>query len=153
MTQTRMGKRRLRTWLLHPLISVEAIRERQEAVAALVTQSGLRMDLRHLLSAILDLERLTSRITSAIATPRDLAALRSSLSPLPQVRALLAPATSSLLHSLWERLDVLGDIGAEIQRVLIDEPRALAKEGASSVLVFPRNSTSYGRYKPMAARG
>jgi DNA mismatch repair protein MutS len=128
-TQTRMGKRRLRTWLLHPLLSVETIRERQEAIAALVTQSRLRTDLRHLLSAILDLERLTSRITSAIATPRDLAALRSSLTPLPQMRALLAPAASSLLYSLWERFDSLDDVGAEIQRVLIDEPRVLAKEG------------------------
>ena len=129
MTQTRMGKRRLRTWLLHPLLSVETIRERQDAIAALVTQSRLRTDLRHLLSTILDLERLTSRLTSAIATPRDLAALRSSLSPLPQVRGLLAPAASSLLYSLWERLDSLDDVGTEIQRVLIDEPRALAKEG------------------------
>jgi DNA mismatch repair protein MutS len=129
MTQTRMGKRRLRTWLLHPLLSVETIRERQDAIAALVTQSRLRTDLRHLLSTILDLERLTARITSAIATPRDLAALRSSLTPLPQVRALLAPAASSLLYSLWERLDLLDDVGAEIQRVLVDEPRTLAKEG------------------------
>jgi DNA mismatch repair protein MutS len=128
-TQTRMGKRRLRTWLLHPLLSVETISERQEAIATLVTQGRLRTEVRHLLSAILDLERLTSRITSAIATPRDLAALRSSLTPLLQVRALLAPVASSLLHSLWERLDSLDDVGAEIQRVLLDEPRALAKEG------------------------
>lgn len=128
-TQTRMGKRRLRTWLLHPLLSVAAIRERQEAIAILVTQSRLRADLRQLLAAVLDLERLTSRITSAIATPRDLAALRSSLTPLPRMRALLATVAASLLRSLWERLDSLDDVGTEIQHVLLDEPRALAKEG------------------------
>ncbi|NOT54370.1 MAG: DNA mismatch repair protein MutS, partial [Deltaproteobacteria bacterium] len=128
-TQTRMGKRRLRTWLLHPLLNVAAIHDRQEAIATLVTQSRPRADLRQLLSTILDLERLTSRITSAIATPRDLAALRSSLAPLRQVRALLEPTASSLLHSLWERLDALDDVGAEIQRVLLEEPRAVAKEG------------------------
>lgn len=128
-TQTRMGKRRLRTWLLHPLLNVAAIHERQEAIATLVTQSRLRTELRLLLSTVLDLERLTSRITSAIATPRDLAALRSSLAPLRQVRALLEPTASSLLHSLWERLDALDDVGAEIQRVLLEEPRAVAKEG------------------------
>ncbi len=128
-TQTRMGKRRLRTWLLHPLLNVAAIHERQEAIATLVTQSRPRTELRLLLSTVLDLERLTSRITSAIATPRDLVALRASLAPLRQVRAVLEPATAALLHSLWERLDCLDDVGAEIQRVLLDEPRAVAKEG------------------------
>jgi len=128
-TQTRMGKRRLRTWLLHPLLSVEKIRERQDAVAVLVTQSRLRAELRTALSSILDLERLTSRVSSAIANPHDLAALRTSLVPLPGIQALLTALAPSLLHTLCERLDLLDDICTEIQRVLVDEPRVLAKEG------------------------
>lgn len=128
-TQTRMGKRRLRTWLLHPLLSIEKIRDRQDAIAALVTQSRLRTELRNTLSSVLDLERLTSRLTSAVANPRDLAALRTSLTSLPQVHELLTPAASLLLSSLWKQLDPLDDIRTEIQRVLVDEPRVLAKEG------------------------
>jgi DNA mismatch repair protein MutS len=128
-TRTRMGKRRLRSWLLHPLLAVEKIRERQDAIATLVTQSRLRADLRTALSSVLDLERLTSRLSSIIATPRDLAALRTSLAPLPQIQTLLAPLAPSLLHTLSERLDSLDDIRTEIQRVLVDEPRVAAKEG------------------------
>lgn len=128
-SQTRMGRRRLRDWLLHPLLSIERIRQRQEAVAALVAHHRLRADLRTALSHILDLERLTSRITSAIATPRDLAALQASLVPLPRLHELLAPASVSLLCTLRDELDPLDDLRTEIQRVLVDEPRALAKEG------------------------
>ena len=45
-THTRMGKRRLRHWLLHPLVAVEKIHQRQNAIEALVTQTSLRTDLR-----------------------------------------------------------------------------------------------------------
>ena len=128
-TRTRMGKRRLRHWLLHPLVAVEKIHQRQDAIALLVTHASLRADLRTALASILDLERLTSRITSAIATPRDLSALRSSLTPLPRILELLKPMTAPLLCSLSETLDPLGDVHAELQRVLVDEPRAVAKEG------------------------
>ena len=126
---TRMGHRRLRHWLLHPLRSVSDIQQRHEAVATLLAQQGLRTDLQTALAKILDLERLTSRLTSAVANPRDLSALGTSLAPLPQIRALLSPIPASLLKSLHNELDPLDDIHAEIQHVLIDEPKVLAKEG------------------------
>ena len=128
-TQTRMGRRRLWNWLLHPLRSVENICQRQEAVAELVACHGLRTELRTLLSRILDLERLTSRITSAIASPRDLAALQTSLAPLPRLRELLSSSTTPLLRTLHGEFDPLDDIYRELQRVLVEEPKALAKEG------------------------
>ncbi len=129
VTVTRMGSRRLRNWLLHPLLSVERIRQRQEAVSELVAQHRMREELRRLLSGILDLERLTSRITSAIATPRDLAALQTSLSPLPRIRECLHASAAALLQSLHEALDLLEDVEHDIRRTLLEEPRALAKEG------------------------
>jgi DNA mismatch repair protein MutS len=128
-TQTRMGRRRLRNWILHPLLSVAHIQQRQEAVAELVVHHHVRTELQAALSQILDLERLTSRITSAIATPRDLAALHASLAPLPHLRDLLSRCSAPFGCSLRDALDPLDDIHAEIQRVLVDEPRALAKEG------------------------
>ena len=129
VTKTRMGRRRLRTWLLHPLLAVEKIRQRQEAIAELGAHHNLRAELRWLLSRILDLERLTSRLTSAIANPRDLAALQTSLAPLPRLRELLSSSTAPLLRALHDELDPLDDIHTEVQRVLVEEPRVLAKEG------------------------
>jgi DNA mismatch repair protein MutS len=129
LTRTRMGRRRLRNWLLHPLLSIEKIRQRQEAIADLVTPHRWCVELQAALSLVLDLERLTSRITSAIANPRDLAALQASLAPLPRLREQLSAGAAPLLRTLRDEMDPLDDIHAEIQRVLVEEPRALAKEG------------------------
>ena len=129
LCHTRMGHRRLRYCLLHPLRSVNAIQQRHEAVATLLAHQRLRTDLQTALTKILDLERLTSRLTSAVANPRDLSALGTSLAPLPQIHALLSQPLASLLKSLHNDLDPLDDIHAEIQHGLVAEPKALAKEG------------------------
>ena len=128
-SKTRMGHRRLRHCLLHPLRSVDAIRQRQEAVAALLAEHQTRTAIQTGLARILDLERLTSRTTSAVASPRDLAALAVSLAPLAALRDLLAGLSAGLLTELHQTLDPLEDVQSEIQRVLVEEPKAGAKDG------------------------
>ena len=128
-TTTRMGKRRLRHWVLHPLRVVDEIHIRQEAIAELSRRYDVRAELRRVLSGLPDLERLTSRITSAIANPRDLAALKSALVRLPDLHAVLTRAGSRLLTTYCEEIDLLDDVTAEIARSLLDEPKPTAKEG------------------------
>jgi len=74
-----MGARLLRSWLLRPLIDSEAIDARLDAVGHLVQQTVVRGEIRKELKGILDLERITSRITLGLAAPRELVALRKSL--------------------------------------------------------------------------
>ena len=56
-TQTSMGGRRIRDWLLHPLVDAAEIGRRQNAVAELVDRVELRMALRDTLRGMADLER------------------------------------------------------------------------------------------------
>ncbi|MBI2876404.1 MAG: DNA mismatch repair protein MutS [Candidatus Tectomicrobia bacterium] len=128
-TRTGMGRRCLRSWLLHPLLSLEEIRGRQEAVEELLTRPGMRSGLRELLAKVFDIERLTSRITSEIARPRDLISLKLSLVPLPPLQRTLAPAASPLLQRLHQGMDPLEDVHGEIERVLLDEPKIVTREG------------------------
>jgi DNA mismatch repair protein MutS len=86
-TVTGMGARLLRSWLLRPLIDVDAIEARLDAVEHLVKQTVVRGEIRKELRGIQDLERLTSRITLGQAMPRELVALRKSLAQLPVIRA------------------------------------------------------------------
>ena len=79
VTVTGMGARLLRAWILRPLIDHDAIEGRLGAVAHLLLQTMVRGEIRKELRGILDLERLTSRITLGLATPRELVALRKSL--------------------------------------------------------------------------
>jgi DNA mismatch repair protein MutS len=93
-TVTGMGARLLRSWILRPLIDRDAIEARLDAVAHLLKQTVVCGEIRKELRGILDLERLTSRITLGLATPRELLALRKSLAQLPVLKNFLTPPPS-----------------------------------------------------------
>src|SRR5207249_380597 len=108
VTVTGMGARLLRTWLLRPLLDRDAIEARLAAVTQLVQQTVVRGEIRKELRGILDLERLTSRITLGLATPRELVALRKSLGELPVLKNFVTPPPvggSELLRRLHEEID------------------------------------------------
>jgi len=128
---TGMGARLLRNWLLRPLIDRDAIEARLDAVAQLLQQTVVRGEIRKELKTIQDLERLTSRITLGLATPRELLALRKSLAQLPVLRNFLTPPPaggSALLRFLFNEIDELSDVRDRLERALADEPPALATE-------------------------
>ena len=131
VTVTGMGARLLRSWLLRPLIDRESIEARLGAVAQLVQQTVVRGEIRKELRGILDLERLTSRITLGLATPRELVALRKSLTQLPILKNFLtAPPKggSDLLRHLHHEVDELADVRERLEIGISDEPPALATD-------------------------
>jgi DNA mismatch repair protein MutS len=128
-TVTGMGRRRLKFWVLHPLLSKAEIVRRQEAIAELLASLTLRQGIRTQLKSILDLERLTSRLTSQIARPRDLVALKTALAAVPELANLLNGAVSPLLREVAVQLDPLTDVWERIERTLLDEPKASLTEG------------------------
>jgi DNA mismatch repair protein MutS len=130
-TVTGMGARLLRSWILRPLIDRDAIESRLHAVAHLVQQTVVRGEIRKELRGILDLERLTSRITLGLATPRELVALRKSLTQLPILKNFLtAPPKggSDLLRRLHDDIDELTDVRERLERAISDEPPAVATD-------------------------
>ncbi|VVB91949.1 DNA mismatch repair protein MutS [uncultured archaeon] len=84
-TKTPMGGRMLRKIVLAPLISVDKIAERLDAVDEIVKKTLLRYDLRSRLSGIRDIERLIGRIVYGNSNARDLLALKLSLVPIPEI--------------------------------------------------------------------
>ena len=78
-TATGMGARLLRAWVLRPEVDRDEIAARLDAVAELKSHTMLREEIRQNLRGVQDLERLASRATLGVATPRDLVALRQSL--------------------------------------------------------------------------
>ncbi len=130
-TVTGMGARLLRSWILRPLLDREAIEARLDAVAHLLQQTVVRGEIRKELRGILDLERLTSRITLGLASPRELVALRKSLAQLPVLKNFLTPPPiggSELLRHLHGELDELADVRERLERGIADEPPALATD-------------------------
>ncbi len=127
-TATGMGARLLRASILRPSVDRAEIEARLDAVAELAASTVLREELRTDLSGVMDLERLTSRITLNVATPRDLVALRRSLGRLPLVRGFLARCTSARLAALREQIDELADVRDRIERAIAEDPPAQPTE-------------------------
>ena len=121
-TLTHMGARKLRQWILHPLLDVATLRARLDAVEEFVLDTETRLRLRDALKPIADLERLLGRITSKSANARDVKALGRSLAQVPMLRQLLASSQISLATELREQLDELRDVTAWIAETLVDEP-------------------------------
>jgi DNA mismatch repair protein MutS len=128
-TITAMGGRLLRGWLLRPLVALEPIRDRLDAVEELAFRTVERAKLRETLKGVQDLERLTARVALSTAGPRDLLGLRQSLAAIPRIRLVIDECRAPLVRSLVGELDDLADVRAWIETVIDDEPPALARDG------------------------
>jgi DNA mismatch repair protein MutS len=128
-TLTPMGGRLLRAWLLRPLVALERIQDRLDAVEDFAFRGTVRAKLRETLKTVHDVERLVARAALGTAGPRDLVSLRQSIAAVPRVRMLLDEFQAPLVRSLVAELDDLADIRDALDRALVDEPPAVAREG------------------------
>jgi len=128
-TETPLGARLLRRWILTPLKSKPEIEARLDAVGELVSSGSLRDAISERLRTIYDIERLTSKIVCARANARDVVALRNSLEPVPAIKGTLAGARSELLRDLQGRLDEVPEAVALIASAIHADPPALLTEG------------------------
>lgn len=129
LTMTPMGARTLRRWLAYPLLDLDRIEQRLDAVEELSKQNRLRETLRKALGQIQDLERLAGRISLGVANARDLVSLKDSLKALPAIKEALQGASSSILAKTGECLDLLEDVVAWVETTLVENPPLSLKEG------------------------
>jgi len=126
-TQTPMGARMLRQWVLAPLTDLAAIDARLDAVGSLVHDSITRAALRTALDGVRDVERLAGKTAALRANPRDVRGLGDSLAQLPQVDAALQRTQhepAGTLAAIRQSWDSCADLAAEIQRWLVERPAA-----------------------------
>ena len=128
-TATAMGGRLLRRWLNNPLINVEKINKRLDAVAELKDNIILRGEISDNLKKVYDIERLAGKISYGSANGRDLISLKSSAKQLPEIKKILSQAKSSMLVELYSELDTLDDVYDIIDKTIVDEPPISVKEG------------------------
>ena len=122
-TITPMGARLLKSWLIHPLLLISEIQKRQEGVGELINYLSIRDQLR----PVRDLERLTMRISTGSATPRDLVALKVSLNATPEIAKSLEPMRALILSELL--IPPIYLITEKIHATLVDEPPIKLGEG------------------------
>jgi DNA mismatch repair protein MutS len=131
-TNTSMGARALRRRLLAPLTDVAAIRRRHDAVEAFLIDRSARQKVRATLDQVSDLERLATRTSAQVATPRELGGLRAGLRAAAELHAQLATVGAELVPSVLAELsprDLCSDVRELLEQSLCDELPMLANQG------------------------
>lgn len=128
-TRTSAGARLLRRHLEKPLVNENAIRARLEAVQELYKEGVLREELREILRNVTDIERLTTRLVYGTANARDLKSLEKTLKLFPQIKELIAGASTNTLKRIDNEIDMLDDVATSIEEAIAEEPSATLKEG------------------------
>ena len=123
-TETAMGNRMIRSWLLFPLTDSAKIRARQDHVALFTENRTLLESVRSRLEPVLDIERLAGRIAMDKAHPKDLQALRASLESWLTVRDQLSQYDFSSLS-----LDNAEKIIGIIKNAIEDDPPTNITDG------------------------
>jgi DNA mismatch repair protein MutS len=151
LTRTAPGRRRLKSWLRSPLLDVNMIEERLEAVEALYRDTPTRQSLRSSLYKSHDLERLAARVASGRANARDLVALSRTLDLVPELKDAISHFEARLLRDLVSRLDPVPDAADLVRAALLETPPlrltegGLVRDGFDAELDDHRKSALEGR--------
>ena len=122
-TKTPMGKRLLRAWVKKPLLDLDQINVRLDAVAFFYENGVLRQNLEPLLAELHDIERIVGRLQNNSARPGDLVALREDLRAIPRLKALL-PASSPALQPLLDEIRSFESQLDLLERAITEDPPA-----------------------------
>ena len=129
-TKTAMGARMLRNFIEQPLIDLDEMILRQNAVESLVNNAVSRDEIREYLTPVYDLERIMSKVSYKTANPRDLLSFRNSLKMLPAIKIALEDLNDcSELENVFDNIDELKDIYELIDSSIVEEPPLVIREG------------------------
>lgn len=128
-TKTAPGARLLRQWVEHPLLKSSLILKRQSAVEELYKNYIKRQELETLLSGVLDLERLLTKIIYGTANGKDLRAVCSTISVFPEIKALVSDCKSEELRKVFENFDTLSDIYNLINKSICEDAPFSVRDG------------------------
>jgi len=130
LTRTPMGSRLLKRWLSQPLLDINELTKRQDAIGWFYENALPRNQTVSLLSRIADLERLINRVRGNIATPGEVIALRRSLEIAPELReGIEGGSDSSPIDWLKDLLKPQQDVIDLISQAIEDEPSSSPGEG------------------------
>ncbi|MBN2021805.1 MAG: DNA mismatch repair protein MutS [Pirellulales bacterium] len=126
---TAMGSRMMADWLANPLVEIEPIGQRLDAIEELVAEPSLTEAIRAILRRVYDVERLLARVSTGRASPRDLQFLGRTLGSLPELKDRLAGRQSALLARLCDQIDPCQPLCEKLAAALADECPLNCRDG------------------------
>jgi len=128
-TRTSMGGRLIRSWLEKPLMDVDEINARLDAVEVLTLEAITREEISESLRSVRDIERLIGRVVYGIANGRDLVAMANTFEVLPRIKEKLSCLSADMLGEINREIDELSDLYTLISEAIDDEPPVSIREG------------------------
>ena len=128
-TETSMGGRLIRRWINDPLVNVDDINARLNAVEEIKNDLLLSDRIVESLKSIYDIERLAGKISYGTVNARDLISLKNSIMQLPNLKETIKNVNGEFLKNIDSELDILSDIYELIEASIVEEPPLTVKEG------------------------
>ncbi len=149
-TVTPMGGRLIRRWILQPLMSVEEIHTRQSALSELFEAPDLRRDIQDLLKGFHDLERVSSRIATGRAGPRDFLSLKESVDRIPALKSRMEGESLEKAREVTGPMQSLDEVADVIGGAFVDDPPMTVGEGG---LIRDGYDPELDRLREIAVKG
>ncbi|MBR2468056.1 MAG: DNA mismatch repair protein MutS [Clostridia bacterium] len=128
-TQTSMGSRMLRSYIEQPLYDEKLINQRLNGVEELVKNVVIRDALNRLLNSVYDIERLCGKVSYNNINPKDMIALKNSLSVLPQIKEKLSGFKSTILKNICKDIYDYSSIFNLLDSAIVETPPYILKDG------------------------
>ncbi len=128
-TSTPMGSRLLADWIAAPLVNMDEINGRLDAVKEIVSDTKLRSDIQSTLKETYDLTRLLARIATSRTGPRDLQQVACTLAGLPKLKARLTDRAAAILCDIEAELHLCPELRSKLESALNDECPLNASDG------------------------
>lgn len=143
-TKTSMGSRMLRKWITYPLIDLQKIEQRLDAIEYLNFNFLLKDELKECLSNIYDMERLSAKIAYGNANPRDIQRLVSTLQYAPMVLDIFKDCQA---YREFQKVDTCHELYERLDGILVEEPPLNMKDGGAFVDGYHQELDSYRKIK------
>lgn len=127
-TSTSMGGRLLKKWISQPLLDIENIKIRQEAISEIISNNIARTKLKKLLSSTNDIERMGMRLANNTVNPRHFIGLKNSLMLIEDYKEILKDLKSPILNCIKD-YDELIDFAYILDKTIKDDPPSVLKDG------------------------
>ena len=142
-TSTAAGSRKLKNWLENPLLDINEIKKRQEIVGDFVKHYFEKSDVKTSLKEVYDLERISTKVSYNIVSPKELLNLKKTLKQIPQIKNILKEFDSKKLVDIANNIDELEDLHDFLEKTIHEEAGQTVKDGNVIKLGFNEELDSY----------
>jgi DNA mismatch repair protein MutS len=128
-TSTPMGARKLKRWLIHPLLDINQLNFRHNTIEEILNTQNLLLNLESELKSFSDLERIMAKVVTYKITPRELIQLKLSLLKIKPIKNLISLSSLKNLNKINSSLSNCDSIINLLEKTLNDDAPVNIKKG------------------------